>query len=162
MTDKYIEKNLIVINGLSESGKTSLCMHFVNKYKHNYYKVKNHFPELKEYHTHILNLVWNDMATYKSNWIIEGLHLNTAISHSSAYDIEEMQNTIVNHCALNNIKYNLIMCLPPIDTIPEELQIKYQECQAVYDQYKTSMNIYKYDYTIDSEYVKVDEYIERA
>lgn len=161
MTDKYIEKTLIIASGLSESGKTSLCMHFVNQYKFNYYKVKDHFPDLKTYHEHILNTTWNDMNKYNSNWIIEGLHLNTAVYNPNAYNIQQMQNTIIDYCNKNNFKYKLIMCIPPDDKIPEHLLQRYQEYQGVYNQYKTVMNIYKYDYTTDSEYVQVDEYIER-
>jgi len=157
MTDKYIEKNLIVVNGLSDSGKTSLCMHLVNQYKFNYYKVKNHFDDLKLYHEHILDLVWKDMKEYNSNWIIEGLHLNNAIIKLPIYDVKEFDNKIVDYCKENNIVYSLIQCLPT----KEELSEREQNSVDTYEQYKEDLNIYKYDFTVDSDYLKIDEYIER-
>ena len=175
---KKLNKTLIICESQDHGGKTKLCQHLIEKYRFNYYHCGVQ-PDIKTYHNDVLDMAFFDMVKYNSNFAIDRLHLSeyvygTLFRDGPQYDWKDLDKAIRDRCKIDNIKYILLMCLPPKDIVIKghaERNAKGDEMfntvDKVYDMYndlyeenKKDLNVYKYDFTIDSDYVKLDEYLE--
>lgn len=174
---KKLNNVLIIVEGPDHSGKTRLCNHLIEKYRFNYYHCgvqKN----IKEYHDDVIKLAFNDIKKYNSNFIIDRMHLSEEVygnifRNGSSYDWKTYNNEIISKCKDLNIRYELILCLPPKDVVVNghaernaagnemfnTVDSVYDSYNVLYEENKDLMN--KYDFTIDPEYSALDEYLER-
>jgi len=171
-------KMLIICESQDHGGKTKLCQHLIEKYRFNYYHCGVQ-PNIKTYHEDVLDMAFFDMVKYGSNFAIDRLHLSeyvygTLFRNGPQYDWKDLDKAIRERCKIDGIKYVLLMCLPPKDIVVKghaernaEGNEMFDTVDKVYDMYndlyeenKKDLNLYKYDFTIDSDYVKLDEYLE--
>ncbi|MBO4622322.1 MAG: hypothetical protein J5691_00410 [Bacilli bacterium] len=164
---KPLQKHIIVVDSPSESGKTTLALHLATKYKFNYYHVKRwNFP-IVGYEKELINFAFHNAHAYGSNFVIERLHLSEEAAanvegHPSPYkDWKEFDQELRIKAEALGLKYELIMCLPPKESISElegKEDILYDEFANIYKNNKDI--IYKYDFTEDPDYISLDEYLE--
>ena len=164
---KLLQGNVIIVDAPSESGKTTLALHLATKYKFNYYHIKRwNFP-IVGYEKEILNFAFRNAHAYGSNFVIERLHLSEEAfanrdNRASPYDNwKEFDQELRIKAQALNLKYNLIMCLPPKENISDldtKEEALYDEFNKIYQE--NSDIIYKYDFTEDSDYTIFDEYLE--
>ena len=178
---KKLNNNLIIVCGSDGSGKTKLCNHLIEKYRFNYYHCGVQ-PDIKQYHSDVLNLVFDDIKQYKNNWIIDRLHLSEEVygnifRNGPQYDWKDLNRKIIEKSKLENIRYNLILCIPPKDLVLKTHSSRnadgnemFDTVEPVYDAYlkifeenkkSNQFNIYGYDFTYDGNYIKLDEYLEK-
>lgn len=178
---KKLEKTLIIVDAPDHAGKTKLCQHLIEKYRFNYYHCGVQ-PDIKEYHGNVLDLAFEDIIKYKSNWAIDRLHLSETVygnifRNGPQYDWKELNQKIIETSKSEGIKYLLITCLPPKDIVVNghasrnaEGNEMFNTVEPVYDAYlkiyeenklTNEFNIYRYDYTEDGNYIKLDEYLEQ-
>lgn len=175
---KKLNRHFIIVCGADHSGKSKLSEHLIEKYRFNYYHCGVH-PDIKAFHSDVLDLAFNDIIKYDSNFIIDRLHLSEEIygnifRNGPQYDWKELNLKIESHSNDNNIKYTLIICLPPRETVIaghakrnadgnemfDTVDEVYDAYVKLYDTNKDTINFYRYDYTEDGNYTKLDEYLE--
>ena len=178
---KKLEKTLIIVDASDGGGKTKLCNHLTEKYRFNYYHCGVQ-PDIKQYHSDVLDLAFKDINQYKNNWIIDRLHLSEEVygnifRNGASYDWKELNRKIIERCKEEGITYHLIMCIPPKNNVVNTHSTRNAEgnemfntVEPVYDAYlkiyeenksTNEFNIYRYDYTEDGDYIKLDEYLEK-
>lgn len=175
---KKIEKMIIVCDAPDHGGKTKLCQHLIEKYRFNYYHCGVQ-PDIKKYHGDVLDLVFEDVRNYKSNFVIDRLHLSEEVygnifRSGAAYDWKKLNDHIIKEAKEDGIKYVLITCLPPKQIVVEGHAARnadgnemFSTVDKVYDAYekiymesKDNLQIYKYDFTNDPNYEQLDQYLE--
>lgn len=175
---KKLNRNLLILSGCDGSGKTKLGQHLIEKYRFNYYHCGVQ-PDIKEYHSDVLDLAFNDIDKYNNNFIIDRLHLSEYVYGSlfrngPAYNWKELNQKIIDKSIENNIKYSLILCMPPKDLVMKKhaerlangdemfntVEQVYDSYEKLYNENKNNIQIYKYDYTEDPNYEKLDEFLE--
>lgn len=175
---KKLEKMLIICDAPDHCGKTKLCEHLIEKYRFNYYHCGVQ-KDIIMYHEDVLDMAFFDTIKYKSNFVIDRLHLSEEVYGSifrdgPQYDWKEKNKKIIDMCNKHDIKYILLMCLPPKDIVIkghaernadgnemfDTVDEVYDLYTKIYEENKNDMNIYKYDFTADSDYVKLDKYLE--
>lgn len=175
-----IKKHLIICDSPDGGGKTSLCNHLIEKYRFNYYHCGVQ-PDIKEYHSHVLDMAFDDIQQYESNFIIDRLHLSehvygTLFRNGPQYDATELEHKIQDAAKDAGITYTLIMCMPPKELIVQKHAERLADSNEMFntvdnvfdmyskiydeDQEKKIYNFYRYDYTKDGDYIQLDEYLE--
>jgi len=164
---KLLQKHIIVVDSPSESGKTTLALHLATKYKFNYYHVKRwNFP-IVGYEKEIVNFAFRNAHAYGSNFVVEKLYLSEEAAanvegYTSPYkDWKEFDQELRIKAEALGLKYDLVMCLPPkesISDLTEKESLIYDEFSDIYEKNKDL--IYKYDFTVDSDYTILDAYLE--
>lgn len=175
---KKINRMLIIVDSADHSGKTKLCQHLIEKYRFNYYHCGVQ-PDIKRYHSDVLDLAFDDAKEYDNNWVIDRLHLSEEVygnifRSGASYDWKELNDRIIERAQQDNIKYVLITCLPPKQIVVEGHAARnadgnemfstvdkvYDAYEKIYNENNSNMQIYKYDFTNDPNYDKLDEYLE--
>ena len=72
----------------------------IEKYRFNYYHCGVQ-PDIKEYHSHVLDMAFDDIQQYESNFIIDRLHLSeyvygTLFRDGPQYDAAELEQKILS------------------------------------------------------------------
>lgn len=173
-----IENHLIIADGVDGAGKSQLSFHLIDKYRCNYihHGVQ---PDIQQYHTDSLNIVRDHQMKYKSNWILDRLHVSEEVygnifRNGPQYDWVTLNENIIENLKEYGGKYTLIFCLPPKEKCLEThakrlaagnemfdtIEAVYDAYEKIYEEYKDRFNIYKYDFTEDPNYEKLDAYLE--
>ena len=167
-----MENTLVILEGPDHAGKSQLAFHLIEKYRFNYYHcgVK---PDIMQYHLKVLEAAYKDINEYNSNYVIDRLHLSEFVygnvfRKGPKYDYKVLEQDIKNKFK----KYILIVCLPPKNVVVEGHQKRlnnndemFKTVDKVYDLYNNivqnkEVNCYTYDFTKDSDYKLLDEYLE--
>ena len=175
---KKLSKFLIVVDSADHSGKTKLCQHLIEKYRFNYYHCGVQ-SDIKAYHGDVLDLVFEDADRYNNNWVIDRLHLSEEVygnifRNGAVYDWKELNNHMIEEAKKDGIKYVLITCLPPKQIVVEGHAARnadgnemfstvdkvYDAYEKIYTESKDDLQMYKYDFTDDPNYEKLDQYLE--
>ena len=175
---KKIERMIIVCDAPDHGGKTKLCQHLMEKYRFNYYHCGVQ-PNIKEYHGDVLDLVFEDADRYNNNWVIDRLHLSEEVygnifRNGASYDWKQLNDHIIEVAEEDDIKYVLITCLPPKNIVVEGHAARnadgnemfstvdkvYDSYQKLFEENSNEMQMYKYDFTDDPNYEKLDIYLE--
>lgn len=173
---KKLEKFVVICEGPDGAGKTKLCQHLIEKYRFNYYHCGVQ-PDIKQYHSDVLDLVFDDVNKYKSNFLIDRLHLSEEVygnifRNGAQYNWKDLNSRISDVCNNDGIKYVLIACIPPKDLVLTTHSNRnadgnemFNTVDPVYDSYlklydENSDLMYKFDFTMDGDYTKLDEYLE--
>lgn len=173
-----LQNCLIICDSPDHGGKTTLCNHLIEKYRFNYYHCGVQ-PDIRQYHSDVLDLAFNDIIKYNSNFVIDRLHLSEEVygnifRNGPQYDWKELNQHLVDNCEAEGIKYVLITCLPPKDIVVnghaarnadgnemfDTVDKVYDAYEKIYEENKDSIQIYKHDFTQDPNYEKLDEYLE--
>lgn len=178
---KKLTRHIICCEGPDGAGKTKLCQHLIEKYRFNYYHCGVQ-PDIKTYHGDVLDLAFKDINTYNNNFLIDRLHLSEEVygnlfRSGPQYNWKELNQKIIDNSKDCNIKYTLILCLPPKTLVlnthsmrNEDGNEMFDTVDPVYDAYlkiyeensnSNEFDIYKYDFTEDGDYTKLDEYLEK-
>lgn len=173
---KKLNRVLVIACGPDHAGKTKLCNHLIEKYRFNYYHCGVQ-ADIKQYHTDVYNLTINDIQKYNSNFIIDRMHLSEEVygnifRNGPAYDWKSFNDKLVSECKEANIRYELILCLPPKDIVVKGHAERnaagnemFNTVDPVYDSYvklyEENRNLmHKYDFTVDPDYSALDQYLE--
>ena len=175
---KKINKHLFIIDSVDHSGKTKLCEHLIEKYRFNYYHC-GVMSNITEYHQNVLDLVFKDIKNTNGNWVIDRMHLSEEVygnifRNGPEYDWKEWNQKIVDKCKELDITYKIIMCLTPRDIVIkghaernangdemfDTVAPVYDAYAKLYEENKNFIDFYKYDFTFDPDYTKLDIYLE--
>lgn len=174
-----LSKFLIVVDSPDFSGKTKLCNHLTEKYRFNYYHCGVQ-SDIKTFHGDVLDMAFEDIEEYNSNWVIDRLHLSEEVygnifRDGPKYDWKQLNNNIIKEAQEESIKYVLITCLPPKEIVINGHAARnadgnemFSTVDKVYDAYEkiyieskdNNLQMYKYDFTDDPNYEKLDQYLE--
>ena len=173
-----LQRQIIIVDAPDHGGKTKLCQHLIEKYRFNYYHCGVQ-SDIRQYHSDVLDLVFDDVKKYNSNFVIDRLHLSEEVygnifRDGAAYDWKVMNDKIVETAKEENITYTLITCLPPKQIVVEGHAARnadgnemfstvdkvYDSYQKLFEENSNKIQMYKYDFTRDPNYDKLDEYLE--
>lgn len=174
-----INGQLIIVEGPDYAGKTKLCNYLIETYRFNYWH-HGVYQDVQQAHSECLDTILANIKDYNSNWIIDRLHVSEEVygnifRSKSAYDYIKCNQNIQERFA----KYQLIFCLPPKDIVLEGFAKRralgnehFDTVEKVYDAYNNIYNdnlktnklgfIYKHDFTIDPDYIKLKAFLERS
>ena len=175
---KKLTDTMIICEGPDHAGKTKLCQHLIERYRFNYYHCGVQ-EDIAKYHCEVLDLTYNDIMNYHNNWIIDRLHLSEEVygnifRDGAAYDWKKLNQEITDTFSEGNIKYVLIICLPPKQIVVEGHAARnadgnemfstvdkvYDSYQKLFEENSNTIQMYKYDFTSDPNYDKLNEYLE--
>lgn len=163
MSEIMLKRNIIVIDGPSECGKTSLCLHLVNQFKANYYHVNRIHEDVLGYFNSILDTVFTDIENWDSSFIIERFHVGEEVyariyGYTCPLDWRNFDAGLKTRCENNNIKYTSIVTLPFDESVVPESEHKLY--MTYKDLYEGNTNLmYNYDYITDPDYTEIDKFI---
>ena len=159
---KFLKRNIIIVDGPTGAGKSSLCWHLINDFKFNYYHIKRWHKELQNYYKDIIFRIIDDVSSTDSNYVIERFHLSdyvfSYINKTPMFTVD-IYNFLQNYCLKNNINLTTILCLPDKFKNEKDDEIIINEFKKI----KTSkfFKFYHFNYNIDSNYYNLDTNINK-